>query len=586
MRDEPRSPGIVDRRLLSLARGAPAAWAATATLAVCGAGLAVGQAWALSRILDRAFLHGDGLADVRALLAALCAFGLLRAAAAGGMDLACAGAAIRVKTALRNSLLDHLVALGPAYTQARRTGELAATIVEGVEAVDAYLRQYLPQVLLAAVVPLFLLAVIGPVDPLSALILAVTAPLLPLFMILIGRAAESLTRRQFGLLSVLSAHFLDVLQGLTTLKLLRRSRDQVEVIRRVGDNYRAATLQVLRVAFLTGFALETVATLSTAIVAVQVGLRLLSDRMGFQDAMFVLVLAPELYLPLRGLGSRFHAGAAGVAAAERIFQVLAAPQPPAPAASPAAATPSLARPPSLRILNLHYAYDGSRAALRGMSLDIPSGGTTAIVGPSGGGKSTLVSVLLRFLEPSSGEITVDNHRLSEIPIEDWRGRVAWVPQSPHVFPMTLAENLRLACPSATEADLRRALAHAELAELVERLPMGIDTPLGERGARLSVGEVQRLAIARALLRRAAFVILDEPTAGLDPVLEARLLAATEALTRERTVLVVAHRLSTVHEADQIVVIQAGRAVERGTHAALWEAGGIYRRMLAAYQEGV
>ncbi len=586
MRETPQVLGMIDRRLLSLARSGRGAWVAVAALAVCGAGLAIGQAWSLSRLLDRAFLRGDGLAEVTPLLGALVLFSLLRAGASCGADLAAAGTAIRLKTALRDTLIDHLVALGPAYAQAQRTGELAATVVEGVEAVDAYLRQYLPQILLAALLPLCLLAVILPVDPLSALVLAATAPLLPLFTILIGRAAEALTRRQFGALSLLSAHFLDVLQGLTTLKLLRQSREQAEVIRRVGDAYRAATLQVLRVAFLTGLALELVATLSTAMVAVQVGLRLLYSRLGFQEAMFVLVLAPEFYLPLRGLGTRFHTGAAGVAAVERIFQVLAAPRPPA-AAAPRAATPSSpAAPPALSIRDVQYAYDGARAALQGLTFDIPAGGTTAIVGPSGGGKSTLVYLLLRFLEPTSGEITIDGRSLPQIPIEDWRRQVAWVPQSPHLFPLSLAENLRIARPDATDEDLRLALARAELNELVSGLPAGLDSLIGERGARLSAGEAQRLAIARAFLRQAPFVIFDEATASLDPALEARLQSATESLMRGRTVLVVAHRLSTVYRADQIVVMQAGRAVERGSHAALWGAGGLYHRMLAPFMETV
>jgi len=576
--------GLVDRRLLSWASSARLQAAAVAFLAACGAGLAIGQALCLSRILDRAFLHAEGLAQLAPLLGALVAFSLVRAFTAAGGDLLAAGAALRLKSGLREALIGHLIALGPAYVQAQRTGELTATVMEGVEAVDTYLRQYLPQVLTAAIVPLCLLAFVLRVDPLSALVLLLTAPLLPLFMILIGRAAAALTRRQYGTLGRLSAHFLDVLQGLTTLKVLRRSREQAQVIQRVGDAYCAATLRVLRVAFLSGLALELIATLSTAVVAVQVGLRLLYGHLGFQEAMFVLVLAPEFYLPLRNLGTRFHAGAAGAAAADRVFQILAAPRPLSAAASLRPSVLPLAVPPAIRLRQVTYTYGGSRPALQGLDLEIPAAGMTALVGPSGAGKSTVVYLLLRFLEASSGEIEVDGSPLSSVPLEAWRQRTAWVPQSPYLFPLTLAENLRLARPDASEGELRLALAQAELSDLVDRLPQGLDSPIGERGARLSAGEAQRLAIARAFLRRATFVVLDEPSASLDPALEARLQAAAETLMRGRTVLVIAHRLSTVHRADQIVVMRAGKAVERGTHASLWEAGGVYRAMLAPYLE--
>ncbi|HBY98368.1 MAG TPA: thiol reductant ABC exporter subunit CydD, partial [Chloroflexi bacterium] len=315
----------MDRNLLRQARIAWAALGLTVGLSGLGGLLAVLQAWFLSRIIEQVFLDGQALAGVTGDLTLLLGVIGLRAAAAMGSEVAAGSVAVRVKTDLRRVLFDHVLALGPTYTRGERSGELTATLVEGVEALDAYFSQYLPQLIVATLVPLTILVAVFPIDLLSALVLLLTAPLIPLFMILIGKAAEALTGRQYELLSRLSAHFLDILQGLTTLKLLGQSEVQVTMIGRISDQYRVATMRVLRVAFLSALVLELVATISTAIVAVEISLRLLSGRIGFQQALFVLILAPEFYLPLRMLGARFHAGAAGGSAARRIFEVLTTP---------------------------------------------------------------------------------------------------------------------------------------------------------------------------------------------------------------------------------------------------------------------
>jgi thiol reductant ABC exporter CydD subunit len=578
---------MIDHRLLNRARTARGALVRVVVLSA-GAGLfTLGQAWFLSTALDQAFLQDADLSALAHPLGALLFLSLCRAAVVYGTETAASRLAVRVKAVLRHALLDHLVALGPVHTLGERTGELSTTAVEGIESLDAYFRQYLPQLVVAVLIPLLLLAVVLPTDPASGLVLALTAPLLPLFMVLIGRTTERLTRRQYGLLSTLSAHFLDILHGLTTLKLLDRSRAQAEVIREIGDRYRAATLEVLRVAFLSALALEMVATISTALVAVQVGLRLLYGRMLFREAMFVLILAPEFYLPLRGLGARFHASASGSAAAQRIFDELAKPHPPRGPAIPAEPSQPTPAPSRFAITfdDVHVEYPDSRHALQGASFDILPQALTALVGPSGGGKTTVASLLLRFIEPTGGRILVDGLPLHTYAVEAWRSWVAWVPESPHLFAGSIASNLRLAKPEATDAELIAALELAQLGELLATLPAGLDTPVGEGGSRLSAGQAQRLALARAFLRDAPFLILDEPTSAVDPGLEDQLRAATEQLMRGRTGLVIAHRTSTVYRADRILVMARGRVVESGTHPGLWKAGGLYRRMLDQLEAG-
>ncbi|MCL4559463.1 MAG: thiol reductant ABC exporter subunit CydD [Chloroflexi bacterium] len=540
--------------------------------------LVVSQAWLLSRVITRVFLAGQGLAEVLPMLELLLAVLVGRAVAALAAEISAHAVAAGVKTRLRLSLVERLLALGPAFTRQERTGELALTALEGVEALEAYFGQYLPQLALAALVPITILSFVFPLDALTGAILLLTAPLIPLFLYLIGSASASLTRRQWQVLSRLSAHFLDTLQGLTTLKELGRSKDQVAVVGQISRRYRDATLGVLRVTFLSALVLEMVGTLSTAIVAVEISLRLLGGRLGYEQALFLLVLAPEFYLPLRTLGGRFHAGEAGVAAARRIEQILKTPLPvsrPARSNLPAA-------PWTIHFESVGYTYPGSEIpALRDVSFEISPGQRIALVGASGAGKSTLTRLLLGFSFPTGGCITVNGVDLAEISAQEWRRQIAWAPQTPYLFNDTLDANLRLARPNCSREEIESAACLAALDEVVHRLPDGFDTVIGERGTRLSGGESQRLSLARAFLKQAPILILDEPTAHLDPELEGRIQSIVDRLAEGRTVLTIAHRLETVRQADKILVLEGGRVVESGTHSQLEAQMGAYCKLLEA-----
>jgi thiol reductant ABC exporter CydD subunit len=588
----------IDRRLVrhSLGGSDPTSRAArldlvlTVALGLAGGVLLILQARFLSRIVTDVFLHRAVLDAVGPFLLALLILAVTRAGLTWGMQIAAGRMAARVKAELRERLSAHLLALGPAFAWGERTGELCNTATEGIEALDAYLTQYLPQLALAALIPLAILAFVLPLDPLSGVVLLVTAPLIPFFMNLIGSVADGLTRKQWTSLSRMSAHFLDVLQGLTTLKLLGRARDQIQVIAQVSDHFRQATMSVLRVAFLSALVLEMLATISTAVVAVQIGLRLLYGQLHFEGAFFVLLLAPEFYLPLRMLGTRFHAGMAGVAAARRIFEILDTRVPRGrgggPEPEPRTAQNPLVGPIRFDRVSLTYDHE-RRPALQELTLDLLPGERLALVGPSGSGKSTVAHLLLRFIEPDSGDVTVGGLPLYEIPAPDWRKRVAWVPQNPYLFFDTVLDNLRLARPDATPDEVIAAARLAHAHAFITALPEGYQTVIGERGVRLSGGEAQRLALARAFLavqgpQPAQLLVLDEATANLDPEHDRLIQESVGRLLPGRTALIIAHRLTTLVHADRIAVMENGRLVGSGTHQELLEASELYRRLLADY----
>ncbi|GAA4195085.1 thiol reductant ABC exporter subunit CydD [Microbispora amethystogenes] len=518
-------------------------------------------------------------------------------------------AATALKSALRRLLLGRVDDLGPSY----RSGEVVTLAGRGLDALDPYLTGYLPSAAVAGVVPFAVVVRLFAADLATAVIVVLTLPLIPVFGALVGWTTRAVTERQWRALARLGGHFLDVVRGLPTLRAFGRARYQASVIREVAEAHRAATMRTLRVAFLSSLVLELVASLSLALVAVPVGLRLLSGSLDLHTALLVLLLAPEAYLPLRAMGTRFHAAMEGVAAADEAFAVITPPAttgetdetgretsrdtspgtgreavredapartPPAPVEHSApqrnraeraasagttrargAAPPGGPEPPEIRLENVTVRYPGrAEAALDRVTLVVEPGERVAIAGPSGAGKSTLLHLLLGFVTPDEGRVLVGGEDLASLDLGEWRRRLAFVPQRPHLFATSVARNIALGS-AATAGEIRAAAEAAQVAEFAEALPQGYDTPLGERGANLSAGQRQRVALARAFCRAGTEVLLlDEPTARLDGRSEAAVVAATRGLARDRTAIIVAHRPAMIELADRVVRLDGGALV--------------------------
>ncbi|MGW7078994.1 thiol reductant ABC exporter subunit CydD [Streptomyces sp. NPDC054866] len=539
----------IDPRLLRYARATRFFLAAVVVLGVAGAGLVVAQAMLIAEIVVGAFQKGLALGDLGTPFVLLVVVAAGRALVAWLTELAAHRASAAVKSELRGRLLDRAGQLGPGWLSGQRTGSLVSLATRGVDALDDYFSRYLPQLGLAVVVPVAVLARIVTEDWVSAAIIVVTLPLIPIFMILIGMATQNRMDRQWRLLSRLSGHFLDVVAGLPTLKVFGRAKAQAESIRQITGEYRQATMRTLRIAFLSSFALELLATLSVALVAVTIGMRLVHGDMDLYVGLVILILAPEAYLPLRQVGAQYHAAAEGLSAAEEIFEVLEAPV--------RAAGDAPAPSGTLSVEGVTVRYPGrSSDAVSGVSFAVEPGETVALVGPSGVGKSTLLDVILGFVEPAEGRVRVGGVDLAEVAPERWRERIAWVPQRPHLYAGSIAENVRLARPDADDASVRDALEAAGAWEFVAALPGGVETPLGEDGAGLSAGQRQRLALARAFLADRPVVLLDEPTAALDGETEEGVVEAVRRLAVGRTVLLVVHRPALLGVADRVVRLEA------------------------------
>jgi ATP-binding cassette, subfamily C, bacterial CydD len=545
----------------------------------------VAQACLLSETVDRVFQKGQTLQAVLPLLAILLGLAFARAIIVWSEDILAQRAASHLKDNLRADLTQQIIALGPAYTRTERSGELVNAAVEGVEILDEYLTVYQPARLLSRLVPAFVFCVVLILDPFSTLVLLFTGPVLVLLLALIGSSVKDITQRRFLELSWMSAYFLDVLQGLATLKMFDRSRSQIDRIRAISQRYGNTTLEVLRTAFQTGLVLEWGSTIATALVAVEISLRLMNGALPFSRALAVLIITPEFFMPLRQLALKYHAGTAGQAAADRVFAILDTPIPQA-RTSAARSVRSVPTRLDIRFDRVSFAYDaGQRPALRDFSLHLPHGQTIALVGATGAGKTTVAQLLLRFIELQSGSITIDRTPLNNIDPTLWRAQIAWVPQQPHLFHGSIADNIRLARADAGEADIIAAATAAHAHDFIEKLPQGYATPIGEQGTRLSGGQQQRLAIARAFLKDAPLLILDEATSHLDGISEAAIQDALDRLMRGRTVLIIAHRLKLAYAADQVVVMQQGRAIETGRPEALLTQNGAYRELVASYEGG-
>ena len=523
-------------------------------LGALSAGLVLVQAVLLARIVASAF-SGASLTDVSGDLVLLALAFAGRSVLTWSFEVAGRRAASTVLSGLRLELVEGRLHSQPLALDGAEAGEIAATSVQGAEGLEAYFGRYLPQVVLVIVVPIAVLGLALAIDPISAGVMLLTLPLVPVFMWLIGRYTEERTRKRWLALRLLSTHFLDVVRGLPTLRAFNRGRAQAEVLDRIGEEYRRTTMGTLRVAFLSGAVLELAATLGVALVAVTAGVRLVDGNLGFQAALTVLVLAPELYLPMRQLAAQFHASADGLAVAERMLELLDEPAP-ASGGPLVAPTPGAA---AVRFEAVSFAYPSRPGlVLDELDLELHPDETVALVGPSGSGKTTVASLLLRFVDPIHGRISVGGLDLSHCRADLWREHLAWVPQKPTIFRGTIADNIRLGDPGATVRAVRDAAVLAGADRFVQALPFGYETLVGDGGRPLSAGESRRIALARAFVRNAPLVILDEPTADLDRTSAGVVAEAVERLRTDRTVLLIAHRPELVEHADRIVLLEDGR----------------------------
>ena len=557
----------VDPRLLRHARAARTYLAFTVALGLAVTALVLAQAGLLAHALATA-ARGTGAGALRPTLIALLAVVAARALAAGGGEAVALRAAVKVKAQLRARLTAHTLRLGPAWLGGQQAGQIATLATKGLDALDSYFARYLPQLVLAVAVPLAVLARVAAADWISAVVIGLTLPLIPVFAVLVGWHTKARTQRQWRLLVTLGGHFLDVVEGLGTLKLFGRARTQAQVIGEVSQEHRRATMGTLRVAFLSALVLELAAALATALVAVEVGLRLLYGHIGYETALLVLLLTPEAYLPLRAVGAQFHASMEGATAAAHACDILDTPLP-----SPAGGLVMGPQPRSaaqaqvdLRISTIMLnavclTYPGrSVPALDRVSLPIRPEERITVTGPSGAGKSSLLALLLRFAEPGAGTIEIGGTPLARLDLAAWRAQIAWVPQRPHLFTGTVADNIALGQPEASREAIEEAAALAGAAEFIKALPRGYATRLGERALRLSAGQRQRIALARAFLRDAPLLLLDEPAAHLDPVTAAQILATIETLMTDRTVVLVTHGRGWPSPSGQTITLDRGKLV--------------------------
>jgi ATP-binding cassette, subfamily C, bacterial CydD len=553
-----------DPRLLRRGREARLALAADTAVGVASALLILAQAVLLADVVARSF-HGASLRAVLRPLVLLCVVVCARAAGAWAFEVIGRRAAGRILSRLRLALVESRLLGHPASGEKGQSSELATLAVTGIDALETTFARYLPQVVLALIVPLAVLALVASIDLTSAGVMLLTLPLVPVFMWLIGRYTEHRARERWQALSLLAHHFADVVRGLPTLRAFNRSHAQAEQIDLVSDRYRVATMGTLRVAFLSGTVLELAATIGVALVAVTVGVRLADGGMGLRAGLIVLLLAPELYLPIRNLAAQFHASADGAAVAGRLLDLIEDP-PTRMVPGRREQVPDL-RTAAIRLERVSFRYpDRAHPALDAVDLDLSPCETVSLIGPSGAGKSTIASLLLRLAEPTEGRLLADRLDVGVFEPAAWRRQLAWLPQRPTLLRGTVLENIRLADPTAPVERVQAAAALAGADGFVEGLPEGYETVVGDGGRTLSAGQARRLALARVFLRDAPFVILDEPTAHLDPESAAHVAAAIDGRRGRCTMLLISHDAELAARGDRIVRIEDGSLLTKVVEA--------------------
>ncbi len=576
---ERRRGGLIDRRLAARVAATRRYLVFAVAVGLVATVSVVAQAVLLGTVVSDAMLRHVRLGSLVPELVGLAAAFAARGLAVWAGESFAQRTSAAVTSALRRQLLRHALALGPTWLAGEQAGELSLVATRGISALDVYFGRYLPQAILAGLAPLGLLGWVAWEDWPSFLILLGLVAVVPLAMVRFGRASAARTRRQWRRLSSLSARFLELLRGLPTLRAFGQEAQGRREVAAATEGLRQTTLGTLRIAFLSALALEFVAGIGTGLVAMVLGLRLLGGTVSLYTALAVLLVSPEVFLPLRRAGAEFHASEEGQAAAERILSVLdagiPAGGPPAGAGATAGLRPAFRlREEGIRIEGGRVTFPGRAApVLDGLDLALGSGEHVALLGPSGSGKSTAVAVLLGFVRPDAGRVLVGGLDLQSIDPGAWRRLLAWVPQRPQLVHGTLADNLRLARPDASDNALEEVAELTGLAPMLRGLPQRLDTPVGEGGLTLSAGERQRVAIARAVLRDAPVVLLDEPVAHLDRFSEQRLRASLDGWLEQRTVLVAAHRAELVGRIDRSLELPGREAAEAGTDGSAAALGG-------------
>lgn len=537
----------------------------------------ISQAFVLSRTINNVFLLHQTLQQVFNLIIIYLGLSIAKAFSIWSQNYFSSKIVVIIKKSLREKLINKIAELNPIGIKSERTGEIVNTIINGVDKLEDYFSKFLPQIFLAAFIPILILLFVIPHDLLSAVIFIVTAPIIPTFMFLIGSISEKLNQKQWVTLSRMSAYFFDVLQGLPTIKLFNRTKETIKRIDNITNIFRIKTLKVLRVAFLSALVLEVASTISVAVIAVAIGLRLLNGDFNFADALFILIIAPDFYLPLRQLGVSYHAGMEGVAAFERISELIKSESSIKINSNP---TSKIIENDSPIIFeNVSFTYEERNIkALDSISFIIEPNKVTALVGQTGSGKTTLMNMLLRFINPTERTIKIGDINLQEIDSEKWRKNISWIPQNPHLFNKTIFENINLSKDDATIHEVIDAADKAKIHKLISSLPKQYETLVSEAGENFSGGEIQRIAIARAYLRNAQIILVDEPTANLDPIIEEEIMNDMFELFKDKTVLIIAHRLNTIIKADKIVVMKKGRIEAVGNHLELLDKSLYYKKL--------
>lgn len=542
----------LDPRLLKYAKATRSFLAFSAVNGLVNTALIILQALMLGELLAAVFISGKELADVQGTLYLLIAVILGRSASAWLSDVVATKASNQAKNELRIAVIRKTLELGPVWVSSRQSGDLATLSTQGLNALDTFFARYLPQLFLAAAIPLTVGITVLTQDWLSALIIGLTVPLIPFFMALVGLYTKSKVDRQWQSLQALSGHFLDLVQGLPTLKVFNRAKRQADVIATVGDDYRSSTMGVFRISFLSSLVLELVSTLSIALVAVSIGLRLVNGSMQLREALIVLFLVPEAYVPLRQMGAQFHAVADGMGAADRMFEILETPTP----LIGGVAKPEFGSKFKISVNEASFTYPNEQLpALLPISVEFESGKLTAIKGVSGSGKSTLVNLLMRFALPTTGKISANGQDLASIDPDFWRSSISYFPQTPWLPYGTIRNALLMGKPAAGDFELTTTLTKVGI-EITnsEDFPLGLATEISTTSG-LSMGQRRRIALARAILQDRPIFILDEPTASLDSVTEQIVLATLRQLTTQnKCVIAVAHRPHLVVNADQVIEI--------------------------------